>query len=128
MKRAHRRYKNTLFKVKNHSIINYYAAHNNTSTMYACKRTELTLRDKVRLSKASSGKSHRQLAVETDNDDNTSDNMSVIEKYSFHETMAVVSVLKNFTADRCLDDILHSMFNIEDKLQDSHAKIKSTGQ
>ena len=42
--------------------------------------------------------------------------------------MAAVSVLKDFTADRCLDDILHSMFNIEDKLQDSHVKIKSTGQ
>ena len=33
--------------------------------------------------------------------------------------MAAVSFLK---------DILHSMFNIEDKLQDSHVKIKSTGQ
>ena len=33
--------------------------------------------------------------------------------------MAAVSVLEDFTADRCLDDILHSMFNIEDKLQDS---------
>ena len=42
--------------------------------------------------------------------------------------MAAVSVLKYFTADSCLDDILHSMFNIEDKLQDSNLKIKSTGQ
>ena len=42
--------------------------------------------------------------------------------------MAAVSVLKNFTADRGLDDILHSMFNIADKLQDSHVKIKSAGQ
>ena len=41
--------------------------------------------------------------------------------------MAAVSVFKHFTADRCLDDILHSMFNIEDKLQDSQVKIKSTG-
>ena len=42
--------------------------------------------------------------------------------------MAAVSVLKNFTADRSLDDILNSMFNIDDKLQDSHVKIKSAGQ
>ena len=42
--------------------------------------------------------------------------------------MAAVSVLKNFTADRGLDDILHSMFNIAVKLQDSHVKIKSAGQ
>ena len=42
--------------------------------------------------------------------------------------MAAVSILKDFTADRCLGDILHSMFDIEDKLQDSHVKIKSTGQ
>ena len=37
--------------------------------------------------------------------------------------MAAVS-----TADRGLDGILHSMFNIEDKLQDSRVKIESTGQ
>ena len=42
--------------------------------------------------------------------------------------MAVVSVLEDFTADRCLDGILHSMFNIEDKLQDFYVKIKYTGQ
>ena len=42
--------------------------------------------------------------------------------------MAAVSVLKDFTANRGLDGILHSMFNIEDKLQDSHVKIESTGQ
>ena len=48
--------------------------------------------------------------------------------YTFHETMTAVSVLKDFTANRCLDDILHSLFNIEDKLQDSHVKIESTGQ
>ena len=40
--------------------------------------------------------------------------MSVIKKYSFHQTMPAVSVLKDFTDVRCLDDILHSMFNIED--------------
>ena len=40
--------------------------------------------------------------------------MSVIKKYSFHQTMPAVSVLKDFTAVRCLDDILHSIFNIED--------------
>ena len=37
--------------------------------------------------------------------------------------MAAVSVLKDFTAIRGLDGILHSMFNIEDKLPDSHVKI-----
>ena len=58
----------------------------------------------------------------------TSDSLSVIKKYSFHETMAAVSVLKDFTANRGLDGILHSMFNIEDKLQDSHVKIESAGQ
>ena len=42
--------------------------------------------------------------------------------------MAAASVLKDFTANRGLDDILHSMFNIEDKLQDSNVKLKSTGQ
>ena len=42
--------------------------------------------------------------------------------------MAADSVLKDFTANRGLDSILHSMFNIEDKLQDSHVKIESTGQ
>ena len=42
--------------------------------------------------------------------------------------MPAVSVLKDFTADRGLDDILHYMFNIKDKLQDSHVKIKSAGQ
>ena len=47
--------------------------------------------------------------------------MSVIKKYSFHDTMDAVSVLEDFTADRCIDDILHSMFNIEDILQDSQS-------
>ena len=42
--------------------------------------------------------------------------------------MTAVSVLKDFTADRGLDDILHSMFNIKDKLQVSHEKIKSARQ
>ena len=42
--------------------------------------------------------------------------------------MAAVSVFKDCTANRGLDGILHSMFNIEDKLQDSHVKIESTGQ
>ena len=79
----------------------------------------------MRLIKASVCKSHRQLAVKSDDDD-TSDSMSVIKKYSFHETMAAVSVLKDFTADRCLDDILDSMFDIEDKLKDSPVKNKST--
>ena len=41
--------------------------------------------------------------------------------------MAAVSVLKDFTANRGPDGILHSMFNIEGKLQDSHVKIESTG-
>ena len=114
--------------MRNYSIINCYAAPNNTLIMSARKRTELTLRDKVRLIKASSGKSHRQLALES-NDNDTSDSLSVIKKYTFHETMAAVSVIKDCTKDRCLlDDILHFMFNIEDKLQDSHVKIKSTGQ
>ena len=43
-------------------------------------------------------------------------------------SIAAVSVLKDLTADRCLDGILHSMFNIGDKLQDSHVKRKYTGQ
>ena len=72
-------------------------------------------------------KSHRQQAVESD-DDATSDSLSVIKKYSFYDAIAAVSVLQNFTTDLCLDDILHSMFNIEYNLQDSHVKIKSTGQ
>ena len=76
----------------------------------------------MRLIKTSAGKSHRQLAVESDDD--TSDSLSVIKKYSFHETMAAVSVLKYCTADRCLDDTLHSMFIIEDELRDSHVKNK----
>ena len=42
--------------------------------------------------------------------------------------MAAVSVLKDFTANRGLNGMLHSMFNIENKLQDSHVKIESTGQ
>ena len=42
--------------------------------------------------------------------------------------MAAISVLKDCTANRGLDGIVHSMFNIEDKLQDSHVKIESTGQ
>ena len=93
--------------------------------MSARKRTQLTIRDKVRLIKASAGKFHRQLAVESDD---TSDSLSVIKKYLFHETMEAASVLKDIAAECCLDDILHSMFNIEDKLQDSHVTIKSTGQ
>ena len=51
--------------------------------MSARKRRELTLKDKVRLIKASSGKSHRQLAVDTDDDDDTSDSMSVIKNTHF---------------------------------------------
>ena len=94
--------------MRNHSIINFYAAYNHTLIMSACK-------------------SHRQLAVES-GDDATSDSLSVIKKYSFHEAMAAVSVLKDITADRSRDEILHSMFNIEVKLQDSNAKIKCTGQ
>ena len=77
MNRAQELYKNTLFKVKNHSIINFYAAHNNTLIMSVRKRTELNLSDKVRLIKAGSGKFHHQVAVETDDDDDTSDSMSV---------------------------------------------------
>ena len=42
--------------------------------------------------------------------------------------MAAVSVLKDIAAECCLDDILHSMLNIEDKLQDSDVTIKYTGQ
>ena len=82
----------------------------------------------MRLIKASAGKSHRRLAVEFDDDD-TSDSLSMIKKYSFHETMAAVYVLKDFTANRGLDDILYYryMFNIEYKLQEN-AKIKSTDQ
>ena len=52
--------------------------------------------------------------------------MMITKKYPFHETMAAVSVLKDFTADRGLNDIPHSMLNIEDKLQDSRVKIKSS--
>ena len=37
--------------------------------------------------------------------------IQVIKKYSVHETTAAVSVLKDFTADRCLDDILYFLFN-----------------
>ena len=47
----------------------------------------------------SASKSHCQLAVEYD-DDATSDSLSVIKKYSFHQTTAAVSVLKDFIADR----------------------------
>ena len=64
----------------------------------------------------------------SDDDDDTSDSLPVIKKYSFHEAMTAVSVHKNFTADCGLDDILYSMFNIEDKLHDSPVKIKSAGQ
>ena len=64
----------------------------------------------------------------SDDDDDPSDSLPVIKKYSFHEAMAAVSVPNNFTVDRGLDDILHSMFNIEDKIQDSHVKIISAGQ
>ena len=52
-----------LFKVRNHSIINVYAAHNHTLIMSVRTRPELTLRDKVRFIKTSDDKSHRQLAV-----------------------------------------------------------------
>ena len=58
-------------------------------------------------------------------------NHSIINFYATHNhgiTIAAVSVLKDCTANRGLDGILHSMFNIEDKLQDSHVKIESTGQ
>ena len=79
--------------------------------MPARTRTELTLRDKVRLIKASAGKSHRQLAVETDDDD-TSDSLSMIKKCSFHENLAAVSVLKDFTGDSFLDDILQVLCSI----------------
>ena len=41
-------------------------------------RTRFILRDKVGLIKASAGKSYRQLAVESDDDD-TSDSLSVIK-------------------------------------------------
>ena len=88
--------------------------------MYARKRTELSLQDKVRLIKTSASKSHCQLAVASDDDD-TGDSLSVIKKYSFHETMAAVSVLKDFTADRCLDDILRSILRINYK---TRVKIK----
>ena len=81
----------------------------------------------MRLIKAGADNYHRQPAAES-TDDDTSYSLSVIKKYSFHETMAAVSVIKDFTADCCLDDILHSMLNIEDKLQDSHVTIKSTNQ
>ena len=64
----------------------------------------------MRLIKASAGESHRQLAVESDDD--TSDSLSVIKKYSFHENMAAISVLKDFREDRCLDDILHALCSI----------------
>ena len=48
--------------------------------MSSLKRTELTLGDNIR-DKGSAGKSHHQLAVETDDDDDdTSDSMSVIKK------------------------------------------------
>ena len=97
--------------MRNHSIINFYVAHNNILIMSARKRTELTLRDKVRLIKTSAGKSHRQLDVES-GDDDTCDSLSMIKKYSFHENMAAVSVLKDITADRCLDDILHVLCSI----------------
>ena len=66
--------------------------------------------------------------VESDDDDDTSDSLSVIKKYSFHEALAAVSVLKDITSDRGLNNMLNSMFNIEDQLQDSHVKIKSAGQ
>ena len=42
--------------------------------------------------------------------------------------MAAISALIDFTADCGLDDILNSIFNIEDKLHNSHVKIKSAGQ
>ena len=64
----------------------------------------------------------------SDDDDDTTDSLPGIKKYSFHEAMTAVSVPQNFTTDRGLDDILHSMFNIEDKSQDSHVKIKSASQ
>ena len=85
--------------------------------MSARKHTYLTLRDKVRLIKA----------VESDDDD-TSDSLSVIKKYSFRETMITVSVFKNFTADRGLDDILHSICSILWINYKTHVIMKSTGQ
>ena len=42
--------------------------------------------------------------------------------------MAAVTILKDSTANHGLDGILHSMFNIEDKLEDFHVKIESTDQ
>ena len=42
--------------------------------------------------------------------------------------MAAVTILKDSTANRGLDGILHSMFNIDYKLEDSHLKIESTDQ
>ena len=57
------RYKNTFFKMRNHLIINFYAAHNNTLIMSARKRTELPLRDEVRLIKASADRG--QLVIPT---------------------------------------------------------------
>ena len=39
------------------------------------KHIELTLRDKVRFINAPAGKSHRQLAVDNDNDNDTSDSL-----------------------------------------------------
>ena len=63
-----------------------------------------------------SADSYKDMPSDVESDDDTSDSMSVIKKYSFHEAMAAVSVLKDFTANRGLNYILNSMFNIEDKI------------
>ena len=69
----------------------------------------------MRLIKASAAKSHRQLAVESDDDD-TSDSVSVVKKYSFHETMAAFFVLKDFSADRGLKNFLRLILRINYKV------------
>ena len=63
-----------------------------------------------------SAANYKNMPSDVESDDDTSDSLSVIKKYSCHEAMAAVSVLKDFTADRGLNDILNSMFNIENKI------------
>ena len=56
------------------------------TTLLLCLRVSVhNIKDKVRLIKAISGKSHRQLALESDDedDDDTSDSMSVINNTPF---------------------------------------------